>query len=54
MHDTVTISQREYDQLVRDSYKLAALEAGGVDNWEWYDESLKLIDEWNEEENNNG
>ena len=21
--------------------KLAALEAGGVDNWEWYDESLK-------------
>lgn len=21
--------------------KLAALEAGGVENWEWYDESLK-------------
>jgi hypothetical protein len=25
--------------------KLAALEAGGVDNWEWYGESLKEYDE---------
>ena len=30
--------------------KLDALEAGGVDNWEWYDESLKSWREENERE----
>lgn len=30
--------------------KLAALEAGGVDNWEWYDEALKCWQEENEKE----
>lgn len=29
---------------------LDALEAGGVDNWEWYDESLKSWREENEKE----
>jgi hypothetical protein len=39
--DTVTISKEEFLELVRDSEKLAALEAGGVSNWEWYDLSLE-------------
>ena len=31
--------------------KLEALERGGVDNWEWYDESLKsLVEEEKKEE----
>lgn len=35
-----TISKREYEELVDRNRKLSALEAGGVDNWEWYGESL--------------
>ena len=31
------------EQELRRLSKLDALEAGGVDNWEWYDKSLK---EW--------
>lgn len=42
----VTITQAEYDKMQRDISKLRALESGGVDNWEWYGESLK---EWNKE-----
>ena len=39
--NTVTITQKEYDSLIKDSEILQALYAGGVDNWEWYDQSLK-------------
>lgn len=39
--DFVVIPTKEYEALKRDSMILAALEAGGVDNWEWYSESLK-------------
>ena len=35
-----TITKEEYDRLMKDSSDLAKLHAGGVDNWEWYDESL--------------
>ena len=38
--ETVTISKDEHDQLLQRSRKLRALENGGVDNWEWYDEAL--------------
>ena len=37
---TVTISKEEYEKLLQGSRKLRALEKGGVDNWEWYDEAL--------------
>ena len=37
----VKLTQKEYDKMQRDLSKLYALEAGGVDNWEWFDESLK-------------
>lgn len=37
---TVTISKQEYDNLVRDSRLLEALHAGGVDNWDWYWDSI--------------
>jgi hypothetical protein len=42
----VTVTQAEYDKMQRELGKLYALEAGGVDNWEWFDESLK---EWRKE-----
>lgn len=35
-----TISKNEYEELLDRNRKLSALEAGGVDNWEWYSESL--------------
>jgi hypothetical protein len=39
--DFVVVGVEEYNALKRDSMVLAALYAGGVDNWEWYDESLR-------------
>ena len=38
-----TISQEEYEELLERDRVLSALEAGGVDNWEWYDDSLQSI-----------
>ena len=40
MQGNVTISRAEYLSLRLSAEKLAMLEAGGVDNWEWYGESL--------------
>lgn len=42
--DTVNIPETEYRELLDRSEKLAALEAGGVDNWEWYDEAMSSLD----------
>ena len=41
--ETVTISKAKYDELVRDQQELQALHEGGVDNWEWYGESLAKL-----------
>lgn len=44
--ETVTITKSEYDQLRSDSATLAALRAGGVENWEWYEDALEnFLDE---------
>lgn len=40
-NEMVTITREEYEKLIDDSEKLSYLEAGGVNDWEWYDESLK-------------
>lgn len=37
----ITISREEYDRLEKRSEMLRYLEAGGVDNWKWYSESLQ-------------
>lgn len=39
--DQIVISKKEYVQLLKDSLQLSLLESGGVDNWEWYSESLR-------------
>ena len=39
----IKISQEEYDRLIKVDRKMDALEKGGVDNWEWYSESLAEI-----------
>lgn len=40
--DTITISREEYLRLRIDELKIIRLKAGGVDNWEWYGDSLNL------------
>lgn len=37
----INIEEAELKKLQRAAAKLDALEAGGVDNWEWFGESLK-------------
>lgn len=37
---TITITVEEWKRLQKDSYKLEALDAMGVDNWEAYDEAM--------------
>ena len=39
--ETVTITKEEYESLLDDAKWRHCLEAGGVDNWEWYSESLR-------------
>ncbi len=46
--ETITIPLSEYNQLKRADRMLAALEVGGVDNWEWYSDSLQEF--WAEED----
>jgi hypothetical protein len=41
MEPTVTITTKEYEGLLEDQQILRALYAGGVDNWQWYSESLE-------------
>lgn len=37
---TIQITKEKLFELEKDSLKLSMLEAGGVDNWEWYGASL--------------
>lgn len=36
----MNITKQEYLELLESSIRLSRLEAGGVDNWSWYSESL--------------
>jgi hypothetical protein len=45
MEDTITISVERYNELIRSEKILNALYAGGVDNWEWYEEALENMDD---------
>lgn len=40
MNNTIRITKQEYVSLLKDRAKLMALEGGGVDNWQGYDDSL--------------
>lgn len=37
----ITIKKTEYESLKRTQFQMQCLESGGVDNWEWYSESLQ-------------
>lgn len=40
-YQNITISKERYEELLDCEAKLIALENGGVDNWDWYDDSLE-------------
>ena len=40
--ETVTITKKEYEDLLADSEWLSCLEAAGVDNWDGYDEAREI------------
>lgn len=48
MEKAYVVYENQLRELIHDSLKLMALENGGVDNWEWYGDSL------NDFLNNNG
>ncbi len=48
--ETVTISKKEYEDLLDDRKWRCALTAGGVDNWEWYSESLEAAGYYDDED----
>jgi hypothetical protein len=47
---TITIPLAHFKQLLLAEKTLNALEEGGVDNWEWYSESLNAAGLFDEEE----
>ena len=47
---SITISKKLYYELMVDSEKLRRLENGGVDNWDWYGDSLNDPEEESLEE----
>lgn len=49
--ENVTISKREYEDLVKRGKILLALEDAGIDNWEGYDYAYDLYEEMNKEDN---
>lgn len=42
-YDPTNLTRGRYKVLLHKEAKLDALEAGGVDNWEWYEESLNDV-----------
>ena len=46
------VPEQTLRRLIRDSLMLLALNSGGVDNWEWYGDSLySFLEEWADENN---
>lgn len=46
MTDNVTISRKEYEELLDSQLRLTALEDAGVDNWGYYGEAMEQYREW--------
>lgn len=47
--EVVSISKERYEHLLEREKYADALDAGGVDNWDWYSDSLKEHGYWDEE-----
>ena len=45
MEETVTISKKEYEELLEDQLLLQCLQGAGVDNWQGYDDAIHMMKE---------
>jgi hypothetical protein len=45
MELNITISKKEYEELLEDQKLLQALQCAGVDNWSGYDYALEIMKE---------
>jgi len=45
MELNITISKKEYEELLEDQKLLQALQGAGVDNWEGYDYAIEIMQE---------
>lgn len=43
--EMVTITKKEYEELLNDSAFLSCLEACGVDNWSGYSDARQMLEE---------
>lgn len=52
MNEMITVSRKEYDQLIEDSIFLEHLHANGVNNWEGYTrpDDDEDEDDWDDDE----
>jgi len=41
--EVITITKKEYEELLREEEKLLALEEFGVDNWLGYDDAMRSL-----------
>lgn len=48
--EMVTITKEEYESLLRIQKYAECLDSGGVDNWEWYGDSLREGGYWDDED----
>jgi len=44
---TIEITKKEYESLLKDSQLVLALQAAGVDNWDGYDYAIEYLEEIN-------
>jgi|TARA_R110000868_G_scaffold310920_1_gene572074 hypothetical protein len=45
MEETITISKKEYEELLKDGQFLRCLQYAGVDNWGGYEYALEIMKE---------
>ena len=45
MEETITISKKEYEELLEDQKLLLCLQGAGVDNWSGYDDAMEMMEE---------
>ena len=45
MELNITISKKEYEELLEDQKLLQALQGAGVDNWSGYDFAIEMMNE---------
>lgn len=43
--EMITITKKEYDDLIDSEWELTCLQSAGVDNWSGYDDAMEMYNE---------